>query len=339
MLTTVQDCGRFGWQHIGVVPSGAMDCESLQIANALVGNGLNAAALEITLRGPTLLFQSDALVALGGALFAARVNSDGRESPCPANRPVLLRAGTRLSIDQAEHGFRAYLAVAGGIDVALALGSRCTYMPAAIGGIEGRALKKGDLLPLAPNASVLAHERFDRLATGRQTSAPVSPYSSVRWAAPTRTLPRDEPTVVRCIDGHHRPLFTSAALEAFEATPYRISPQSNRIGYRMLGARLERTQDQDVLSEPTALGTVQVPADGSPIVLMADHQTTGGYAKIAEVASADIGRLAQLRPGQLVRFARCSVADAGALAKAAHAALFAVVQAIGLKLNPDAHTT
>lgn len=339
MLTTVQDCGRFGWQHIGVVPSGAMDCESLQIANALVGNELNAAALEITVRGPTLLFQCDALVALGGALFAARVISDGWESPCPVNRPVLLRGGTRLSIDQAEHGFRAYLAVAGGIDVALALGSRCTYMPAAIGGIEGRALKKGDLLPLAPHASGLAHQRFNRLAASRLETAPVTPYLSVRWSAPTRTLPRDEPTVVRCIDGHHRQLFTTAALEAFEATRYRISPQSNRMGYRMLGARLERTQDKDVLSEPTALGTVQVPADGSPIVLMADHQTTGGYAKIAEVAGADIGRLAQLRPGQLVRFARCSVADAGALAKAAHAALHAAVQAIGLKLNPDAHTT
>lgn len=338
MLTTVQDCGRFGWQHVGVVPSGAMDCESLQLANALVGNELNAAALEITLRGPTLLFQCDALVALGGALFAARVRSNGQESPCPVNRPVLLRAGTRLSINLAEHGFRAYLALAGGIDVAPTLGSRCTYMPAAIGGMEGRALKKGDLLPMAPHASALAHERFNRLAFGPLAGAP-PPFRSVRWSVPTRSLPRDEPTVVRCVDGHHRELFTPTALDAFEATPYRISPQSNRMGYRMLGARLERAQERDVLSEPTALGSVQVPADGSPIVLMADHQTTGGYAKIAEVASADIGRLAQLRPGQQVRFARCSVADAGALAQAAHAALHATVRAISLKLNPEAHTT
>lgn len=142
MLTTVQDCGRHGWQHVGVVPSGAMDCASLQLANALVGNSLDLAGLEITLRGPTLLFQCDTLLALAGAQFGARLNMGGHELPCPLNRPVLLHAGDRLSIDQPRHGFRAYLAIAGGIDVAPTLGSRCTYLAAAMGGFEGRALKR-----------------------------------------------------------------------------------------------------------------------------------------------------------------------------------------------------
>ena len=331
MQTTVQDCGRHGWQHVGVVPSGAMDCGSLQLANALVGNSLDLAGLEITLRGPTLLFQCDTLLALAGAQFDARLTVGGRELPCPLNRPVLLHAGERLLIDQPRHGFRAYLAIAGGIDVAPILGSRCTYLAAAMGGIEGRALKKGDTLPLASDAQALAQARYDQLAVDAATIA--APLQSVRWSVAPRSLPRNEPTVVRCVDGHHRHFFTPEALAAFEAGCYRISPQSNRMGYRMLGARLERAQAGDILSEPTALGTVQVPADGLPIVLMADHQTTGGYAKIAEVAAADIGRLAQLRPGQEVRFVRCTLTDARALAQAEHQALQVAVQAIRLKYN------
>jgi antagonist of KipI len=329
MLTTVQDCGRHGWQHVGVVPSGAMDCDSLQLANALVGNNLDLAGLEITLRGPTLLFQCDTLLALTGAQFGARLTIGGHELPCPLNRPVLLHAGDRLSIDQPRHGFRAYLAIAGGIDVAPTLGSRCTYLAAAMGGFEGRALRKGDSLRLVGDAHELAHARFNQL-DGNSITADTQLHS-VRWSVAPRSLPREEPTVVRYVDGRHRHLFTPEALATFEAQSYSISSQSNRMGYRMLGARLERLQNGDILSEPTALGTVQVPANGLPIVLMADHQTTGGYAKIAEVITADIGRLAQLRPGQEVRFVRCILADARELAQAEHQALQEATQAIRLK--------
>lgn len=329
MLTTVQDCGRHGWQHVGVVPSGAMDCDSLKLANALVGNNLDLAGLEITLRGPTLLFQSDTLVALTGAQFSARLTIGGHELPCPLNRPVLLHAGDRLSIDQPLHGFRAYLAIAGGIDVVPTLGSRCTYLAAAMGGFQGRALKKGDSLRLGGDAHELAHARFDQL--DRDSTTADTQLHSVRWSVAPRSLPRDEPTVVRFVDGRHRHFFTSEALAAFETQSYSISPQSNRMGYRMLGGQLDRLQNNDILSEPTALGTVQVPANGLPIVLMADHQTTGGYAKIAEVITADIGRLAQLRPGQEVRFVRCILADARNLAQAEHQALNLAMQAIRLK--------
>jgi antagonist of KipI len=329
MLTTVQDCGRHGWQHVGVVPSGAMDCDSLKLANALVGNSLDQAGLEITLRGPTLLFQCDTLLALTGAQFSARLNIGGHELPCPLNRPVLLHAGDRLSIDQPLHGFRAYLAIAGGIDVVPTLGSRCTYLAAAMGGFQGRALKKGDSLRLGGDAHELAHARFDQL--DRDSTTADTQLHSVRWSVAPRSLPRDEPTVVRFVDGRHRHFFTSEALAAFETQSYSISPQSNRMGYRMLGGQLDRLQNGDILSEPTALGTVQVPANGLPIVLMADHQTTGGYAKIAEVITADIGRLAQLLPGQEVRFVRCILADARKLAQAEHQALHLAMQAIRLK--------
>ncbi len=330
-LTTVQDCGRPGWQHLGVVPSGAMDRGSLQLANALVGNSLDLAGLEITLRGPILLFQCDTLLAVTGAQFDARLTSEGVDFPFPLNRPVLLHAGDRLTINQPFHGFRAYLALAGGIDIAPILGSRCTYLAAAMGGVEGRALKKGDSLPLASDAHSLAHTRFKQLIKHLVSTALQPP--SVRWSVAPISLPYDEPTVVRCVDGRHRHLFTPEALAAFESGSYRISPQSNRMGYRMLGARLERAQSVDILSEPTALGSVQVPPDGLPIVLMADHQTTGGYAKIAEVATADIGRLAQLRPGQEVRFVRCTLSDALALAQAEHQALQVAVLAISQKYS------
>jgi antagonist of KipI len=198
-----------------------------------------------------------------------------------------------------------------------------------MGGFQGRALKKGDSLRLGGDAHELAHARFDQL--DRDSTTADTQLHSVRWSVAPRSLPRDEPTVVRFVDGRHRHFFTSEALAAFETQSYSISPQSNRMGYRMLGGQLDRLQNGDILSEPTALGTVQVPANGLPIVLMADHQTTGGYAKIAEVITADIGRLAQLRPGQEVRFVRCILADARKLAQAEHQALHLAMQAIRLK--------
>ena len=327
--TTVQDGGRFGYQHLGVVPSGAMDMESMLLANALVGNASDEATLEMALQGPTLRFSCEALIALAGASFGIRAAHGQSVNLLPANRPILLAAGAQVSFEPAPDGARAYLAIAGGFDVPSILGSRCTYIPAAFGGHNGRALKKGDALALPMQAETLARTRFNTLRE-KNTSVVChgSAALSVRWSVRTRSLPEDEVTLVHFINGRHRPLFAAQALQAFESSTYRISPNSNRMGYRMVGSRLERANSRDVLSEPTNLGTVQVPADGAPIVLMADHQTTGGYAKIAEIASADIPRLAQLRPGQDVRFAPCSLAQALALARAARDALATKTQAL-----------
>jgi len=320
--TTVQDGGRFGYQHLGVVPSGAMDMESLWLANALVGNGSDEAALEMALQGPTLRFATETLIALAGASFGIRAALGQSVALLPTNRPILLAAGTQIAFAPAPDGARAYLAVAGGFDVPWVLGSRCTYIPAGFGGHQGRALQKGDILALSPQASATARARFNHLQ--KKNPGVVcrgSMAMTVRWSVRPGSLPDDEVTLVRFINGRHRPLFTAQALQAFESSTYRISPDSNRMGYRLVGPRLERANTRDVLSEPTNLGTVQVPPDGAPIVLMADHQTTGGYAKIAEIASADIPRLAQLRPGQEVRFTPCSLAQALALARAARLAL------------------
>lgn len=319
--TTVQDSGRFGYQHLGVVPSGAMDMESTLVANALVGNAPNDATLEMTFQGPVLRFRCEVLIAVAGASFGMSAKHGQTVTMLAPNRPILLAAGTQVSFDSPPDGAHAYLAIAGGFDVPSILGSRCTYIPAGFGGHHGRALKRGDLLMLPPHASTLARTRFNSLRKNSTIVCHGPAVTTVRWSVRPRSLPEDEVTLVRFINGRHRTLFTAQALRAFESSTFRISPDSNRMGYRMIGPRLERANACDVLSEPTNLGTVQVPADGSPIVLMADHQTTGGYAKIAEIASADMPRLAQLRPGQQVRFTPCSLAQALALAKSARSAL------------------
>lgn len=304
LFTTVQDLGRFGLQHVGVVPGGAMDPVSHAVANALVGNEDGAATLEITVRGPVLEFAHAALVALQGAEFAATV--DGH--PVPRGRPVLVGRGAILDCGPVRLGCRAYLAVAGGIAVPEVLGSRSTYVTAGFGGFEGRALKAGDRVPLADGADNLSLARGAKLGLrGKRI------LESVTWRAPDLTLTHEPEIRVHALEGRHTELFDAPAIDAFFGAQWKVLPDSNRMGFRLGGPPLARAVPGDILSEATCLGTVQVPADGAPIVLMADHQTTGGYAKIAEVASADIPRLAQAMPGSLVRFGRVDLAIADAL--------------------------
>ena len=321
LLTTVQDRGRHGLQHLGVVTSGAMDRVALELANALVGNRSGEAALEITLLGPQIEFEVDALVALCGAEFDASIGG----AAFPLDRPVLVKAGSTLAIRRAARGTRACLAVAGGIAVEPLLGSRSTCLPARFGGFGGRALRAGDVVPLAPYAAQLAAERYERL-TARAVRR--GGLATVRWSAPALTLPEREPVVLHAIEGRHHGDFDAGSQRAFFGSAWRISPDSDRMGFRLTGPKLARPQGGEILSEPTCLGTVQVPANGAPIVLMVDHQTTGGYPKIAEMASAEVPRLAQLAPGGTVRFAHCSLAEALELGRALKARIDAALRAI-----------
>jgi antagonist of KipI len=298
-----------------------MDRVALALANALVGNRSGEGALEVTLLGPHIEFEEDALVALCGAEFDASVG----DADLPRDRPVFLRAGTRLALRRAARGTRAYLAVAGGIAVEPLLASRSTYLPARFGGLEGRALRAGDSLPLAPNASQLAAERYERLSARASSRGGVQ---SVRWSAPALTLPEHEPIVLHAMPGRHHGDFDAESQRAFFDATWRVSPDSNRMGFRLAGPTLARPRGGEILSEPTCLGTVQVPANGAPIVLMADHQTTGGYPKVAEVAGADVPRLAQLAPGGTLRFALCTLGDALELRAALNARMQAALRAI-----------
>lgn len=329
LLSTVQDLGRFGWQHLGVGPSGAMDADAHRLANLLVGNSAIEATIEITVRGPELEFEQPALIALCGATFEAKcIDAKGKSTPMPANRPVLVPKSGRLRIGDVQHGARAYVAVAGGISVPPVLGSASTYLPAGFGGFRGRALRAGDRIALDRAYSTLSTTRFTSLKRRARVPFDVKAFQSVTWSVPIESLPHADEAPIRFIEGRHWRMFSAAAHAAIEAEPLRIAPESNRIGYRLNGVLLERRKNTDVLSEPTCLGTIQVPSDGTPIVLMADHQTTGGYAKIGEVASVDIPRLAQRTPGMEVRFQRCSLADAEAARKARRARIAALVQTI-----------
>lgn len=278
LLTTVQDHGRTGFRHLGVGCAGVADAYSAAVANLLVGNQADMALLESTLRGPRLRFERGATVALCGADMAAQA---GTETLLPWRR-IALPAGTILSLHASRLGARGYLAIDGGIAVRSILGSRSTDLRAGFGGQLGRALQCGDQLPLGePGAAVR-----DRVT---QASA---------WFDPTPDLTFARDVVLRLLPGNDRDGF--AAL--LEASAWQVGPSGNRQGVRLLGNALPGTFAGDARSEPVLPGTVQVPPDGMPIVLLCDAQTMGGYARLAHVIEADLPRLAQCRPGDRIRF-------------------------------------
>lgn len=284
LLTTVQDSGRWGHQDIGVSVAGPMDPYAHRRANALVGNARRAAALEVTLTGPSLHFDDDRTVAVAGAVFDLFLD----EEPVPHERPVAVRAGAVLRFGTRRRGARAYLAVSGGIDLPEVLGSRSTHLPSRTGGLEGRALRRGDVLPLGCMSS----------APGR------SPIPALAEPA------TDDAAVVRVMAGPDLERFMPEALEALVSAPYHVSVDSDRMGFRLAGPRLQHRAGADILSDATPFGTLQVPASGQPVLLMADRQTTGGYARLATVISADLGIAAQAAPGDALRFALCGRAEA-----------------------------
>ena len=288
MLTTVQDDGRWGLQNMGIPVSGAMDRQALALGNLLVGNEEGAAALEITLSGPRLVFTTDALVALTGADMGLQV--DGRD--IPAWTAVLVRTGSVVSMaGSTGAGCRAWLCVAGGIDVPAVLGSRSTLLRAALGGFKGRALHAGDRLPLRPLT------RQARRLEGFSCPVGLRPPYAVDTPVPVLPGPQTES-------------LTPGARQAFLDATWTVSNASDRMGCRLEGPQLALSHGADVISEVVPEGAVEVTGDGLPIVMLADRQTTGGYVKPFVVASAALGRLAQRRPGDSVRFRMCSLDDA-----------------------------
>ena len=300
LLTTIQDLGRNGHQREGIPVAGAMDPLALRLANMLVGNDDGAAGVEITLVGPRLAFSARTLVAITGADLGATV-VDG---PAPVGRAFVVAAGATLSFSNAARGCRAYLAIAGGVDVAPLLGSRSTSLRGAFGGHAGRALRRDDIIVAGP-PSVLSRRIRDAIEANGGT------VPTADWGPSPALVPRysSAPTV-RLLIGEHLHLLTPASREQLFRDELRVGAQSDRMGYRLEGVSLELTAPVEILSEAVAFGTVQLPPGGAPIVLMADRQTTGGYPRIGEVATVDVPLLAQLRPGDRVRFTPISLAEA-----------------------------
>ncbi|MBI4609987.1 MAG: biotin-dependent carboxyltransferase [Candidatus Rokubacteria bacterium] len=301
LLTTIQDLGRPGYLRYGIPPSGPVDREAFILANRLVGNPETAAALECTLMGPRLDVDADCLVAVTGAEMPMTVN----DRAIPPWTAVRLKAGDALRLGTAQRGVRTYLAIAGGIDVAPALGSRSTYLRGRLGGLEGRQLKKGDRLPI-----------------GRPT-APLERYEGRRVRAEHIPSYSEEPEV-RVVLGLQADRFTPAGIAAFLERPYEMLPQSDRMGARLRGPHITHTRGHDIVSDGIPLGGIQVVGDGQPIVLLVDRQSTGGYTKIATVCSVDIGRVGQVRPGQKLWFRKLSLDEAHAVHRAERARLDAV---------------
>lgn len=292
LLTTVQDRGRYGYQRYGMPVSGAMDLFSLELANLLVGNDPGDACLEATISGPELEFTGATWIAITGADMDPHLNNQG----IPMNTAVDVRPGDRLGFRGLRSGCRTYIAFAGGITVPPVMGSRSTYLRAGIGGFHGRALMQGDELPLG---IPLQKPRFKKIPEGL-----IPEYKHEQ--------------IIRVISGPEAHYFEIAGLRSFLSAEYTVTARSDRMGYRLSGEPIEHREGMtNIISAGISLGTVQVPGDGQPIILMADRQTSGGYARIANVITVDLTLLAQMRPGDIIRFSETTldVADSITLAK------------------------
>ena len=300
LSTTVQDLGRTGYLSSGFSPNGVMDRHAARLANILVGNDQGASLLEFVLTGPTLRFARQTFIALTGADFHPAVNGE----KAPMNRAFEVPAGAILECPAASEGMFGYLAFAGGgLDVPRVMGSASTNLKCGIGGWHGRALAYGDCLPMASSPDFLANLP---LRTANAEDEPAGKTGGV---------------ILRVVPGPQEDLFTEQGIATFYGKTFRTTSQSDRMGYRLDGPVIETKNGSDIASDGIAFGAVQVPAHGRPIIMLADRQTTGGYAKIGTIASVDIPKLVQCRPGREITFRRISVQEAQELFREEQCAL------------------
>jgi antagonist of KipI len=323
LLTTVQDRGRDGHQHLGIPVSGAMDEIALLLGNLLVGNEPDAAGLECTLMGPVVSFDEPTLVAITGGQSEPHCG----DTRIPTWRTTLLPAKTELSIGSMHGvGCRAYLAIAGGIDTPCVLDSRSTYSRAALGGHEGRPLRAGDLLPIGTPTP-----RSVAIAAALDTG--VARTAVAGWGIARDLAPRYSRSPLVRVVPETGDAAVEACADALFAQTFTIAPQSDRMGFRLQGKSLDCSPPAERLSEAVALGTIQLPPGGAPIVLMADRQTTGGYPRLGAIASVDVPLVAQLAPGDSIRFAPISLAEAQRLYLAREQDLVQARTALALRFH------
>jgi biotin-dependent carboxylase-like uncharacterized protein len=284
LFTTVQDLGRYGCLKYGVPVSGAMDTFSLIAANLLVANDSNDACLEITLIGPELQALKTTHIAITGGIASPKVNSQ----LVPMWETLTIREGDVISFGKMESGCRAYLSTKGGINTSLVLGSRSTYVRGEFGGIDGRQLKTGDTI-----------EGFDVSSLEAQLSMPeeLTPQFTDHFIAHVVLGPQED-------------MFTEKGTHTFLSNPYKVTPEADRMGYRLEGQIVEHKSKVDIISDALLPGAVQVPKSGKPIVIMRDAQTTGGYPKIAVVISSDVSMLGQAKPNDVIEFSKVTIKEA-----------------------------
>ena len=300
LLTTVQDSGRYAHQKSGVSVSGVMDPLAHIIANILCGNDdLNEAVLELTMTGPSILFHDDAFISITGADFAPEIDGVAVETW----KSYKIKKGSTLSFQGRKSGMRAYIGIFGGMDIPLVMGSKSTYLKAKIGGYEGRQLKIGDKIhyfqtDVVNKKSVQLPSSVNFLVDESTQSGKIELPSS------------DKETILRVVLGPQDDAFTSEGIETFLSSPYTVSNEADRMGYRLEGKAIQHKGKSDIISDGMLMGGIQVPGQGKPIILMADRQTTGGYTKIACVIYADLYKVAQAKTGDVFRFQAISVEEA-----------------------------
>jgi len=302
LLSTIQDLGRYGFQKYGVIVSGAMDSFALRIANLLVGNHENSPAIEMTLIGSTILFKEDSLIAICGAHLSPTINGQA----IPQWRPVYVKKNAILKFGQYMKGCRAYLAVAGSFDLPKIMGSQSTYLRANMGGFAGRSLKENDVL----NFTVPSQQAINLM---QQLSIQIGKrqFTATKWFIGGSILPtyQNNP-IIRIITGSQFAYLTEESKQKLFTKNFKITTQSDRMGYRLEGAKLKTSEHLEMISEAVSTGTIQVPPDGNPIILLSDRQTTGGYPKIAQVAAIDLPVVAQAKPGEKIHFQEISLEKA-----------------------------
>lgn len=305
LLSSIQDLGRYGYQKYGVITSGVMDPIAHRLANLLVGNTEHKPTIEVTLLGPIIQFRQDSLIAICGGDLSPTIN----DIPVRTWRTMLVKKGAELAFGKVQAGCRAYIAVAGGFSIPSIMQSTSTYLRAGIGGFHGRSLQAGDQL-VYDSLSGLS------LKMMQQLNARISnqPFVEMEWSISSDLTPtfKHEPSI-RVMKGRHYDLFAKESQEKFFTEPFKVTAQSDRMGYRLQGPALRLEKSQEMISEAVTFGTIQVPAEGHPIVLLADRQTTGGYPKIGEIASVDLSLIAQAKPGDDIYFTRITHEEAGLL--------------------------
>ena len=295
-ITLVQDLGRVGFRRFGVSVGGALDLHALRIANLLVENEENAAGLEITLGGFRGQFDHPRLIAWCGGGFDVRIGTNA----LPGGHVGLIESGEELIVNPPKIGCRAWIAISGGIEVPKMLDSRSTDLRAEFGGLDGRALVSGDVIPIGPQSRG-ANDIAELLRTEKVSG----------WSAPANwTSTATDSPVLRFVSGSDWDRFDVSAHKLFALQRFTVSPDSNRMGVRLEGALLFQKDDSDLISQAVTPGTVQVPPNAKPILLLGDCQTIGGYPKLAHVITVDLATAAQLRPGDRVRFRQISLPEA-----------------------------
>lgn len=285
ILSSIQDKGRYEHQHSGMGVAGVMDKYSASVANILCGNNDDAAVLEMTLIGSKIRFDSDAYIGITGA----------QAKPMVDNFPVKMwsafpvKAGRILSFSGSKYGQRIYLAVSGGIDVPMVMGSRSTNLMAGIGGLHGKALEAGDVVPIKSDLAL---------------------QTNYKELAKKYRQKYNKHDVLRVVLGPQDNAFTTAGIESFLSSVYTVSPKCNRMGYRLDGSKIEHVEKADIISDGIVMGAIQVTGEGTPIILMADRQTAGGYTKIAGVIEPDLSKVAQAGPGSSFEFCAISIEQA-----------------------------